>query len=144
MRRITFARLAVILCAAAMLMLQGCGGDNGNGMEQELRQQLEMTQAERDTAEQARMDAEAARDTAEQARMDAEAARDTAEEGEMDAEAERDEAQMMVDAAMAADGAARAGTCMGRWTSLALVMITPCLPTGTTGIWLLPRLSLVN
>ena len=72
MKRITFARLAVILCAATMLMLQGCGGDSDNDMEQDLRQQLEMTQAERDTAEQARMDAEAERDTAEQARMDAE------------------------------------------------------------------------
>ena len=122
MKRITFARLAVLMLAVAGLALQGCGGDD-NGVNQGIHDQVVM---ERDQAQQDLMDAEAERDQAQQDLMDAEQdlmdtqqdLMDTeqdlmdAEQDLMDAEGERDQAQEdlmdSMDAAMQAEMNTRA------------------------------------
>ena len=79
MKRTRFARLAVLLCVAAMLVLQGCGGDSDDSAEQDLRAQVDMLMAERDAAVTAQAAAEAAQATAMTAQTAAEAAQATAE-----------------------------------------------------------------
>ena len=109
MKRITFARLAVLMLAVAGLALQGCGGDDG-GVSQSSYDQVVM---ERDEAVAAATAANAARDAAMEAQAEAEAAQMAAEaaQGEAEAaqgraEAARDEAQMQRDAAYQAQGRA--------------------------------------
>ena len=48
MKRITFARLAVLMLAVAGLALQGCGGDDNGGIS--AADQARLTQAETDAA----------------------------------------------------------------------------------------------
>ena len=79
MKRTRFARLAVLLCVAAMLVLQGCGGDSDDSAAQDLQAQVDMLMAERDAAVTAQAAAEAAQATAMTAQTAAEAAQATAE-----------------------------------------------------------------
>ena len=83
MKRTRFARMAVLLCAAAVLVLQGCGGGDDSGVSQDMH---DMLQTELDAA---LADKEAAED-----------AKTAAEEGQTAAEAERDEANSDRDAAV--------------------------------------------
>ena len=100
--RRTYFRMALLICAAAMLVLQGCGGDD-NGVSQSMHDQVVM---ERDAAKQAEMDAKAEADKAKQAEMDAKAEADKAKQAEMDAKAEADKAkQAEMDAKAEADKA---------------------------------------
>ena len=109
MKRITLARLAVLMLAVAGLVLQGCGGDDG-GVSQSSYDQVVM---ERDEAVAAATAANAARDAAmeaqaaaEMAQMAAEAAQAEAEASQGRAEAARDEAQMQRDEAYRLQGMA--------------------------------------
>ena len=76
--------LSVVLVAVMALVLQGCGGDDNNGVEQDLRDQVAMLEGELSDAETAKAAADAARMTAEAAATDAMAAQ-TAAEAERDA-----------------------------------------------------------
>ena len=122
MKRTRFARLAVLLCVAAMLVLQGCGGDSDDSAEQDLQAQIDMLMTERDAAVTAQAAAEAAqatamaaqtaataaqaaaemeRDTANTAKGAAEEAARVAQQAQMDAETaqmDAETAQMAVDA----------------------------------------------
>ena len=76
--------LSVALVAVMALVLQGCGGDDNNGMEQDLRDQVAMLEGQLSDAETAKAAADAARMTAEAAATDAMTAQ-TAAEAERDA-----------------------------------------------------------
>ena len=76
--------LSVVLVAVMALVLQGCGGDDNNGVEQDLRDQIAMLEGQLSGAETAKAAADAARMTAEAAATDAIAAQ-TAAEVERDA-----------------------------------------------------------
>ena len=93
MKRSTFARLAVLLLVAGALALSGCGGGDGNGVDQSLH---DMVTAERD-AETIRADEAAALAEAEKLRADAEKMRaDEAEKApEVDSEVEKAAAAAM-------------------------------------------------
>ena len=95
-----YARVAVLLCAAAMLVLQGCGGDDGDA-ERGLQEQIDMLTAERDAALTAQSAAEAAQAAAMEAQAEAEAAQEAAE-------MERDAANTARGAAMEAQATAEA------------------------------------
>ena len=119
MKRITFARLAVLLLAAVSLALSGCGGDDG--VDQSL---YDMTTAELDDTQAALAAVQAAADAAaaqaatalaaaQQAQADAinaqtaaEAARDEARTGEADAAMRAAAAEMAASDAVAAAEAA--------------------------------------
>ena len=93
--------LSVVLVAVMALVLQGCGGDDNNGMEQDLRDQVAMLEGELSDAETAKAAADAARMTAEAAATDAMTAQTAAE-------AERDAANIAKGAAEQAQATAEA------------------------------------
>ena len=100
MRRITFARLTVLLLAAGALALSGCGGGDGNGVDQSLHDSV---MDDRDT-EKARADAAEALAATEKMRADdAEALAATEKMRADDAEGMSGEGQDAIDAAMQAD-----------------------------------------
>ena len=121
MKRTRFARLAVLLCVAAMLVLQGCGGDSDDSAEQDLRAQVDMLMAERDTAtaaQMAAMEAQEAAETAQTTAMEAQtmaetrrdaaiAAEAAAQQAAMDAATAQATAEMERDKAEAAEAAAQ-------------------------------------
>ena len=95
-----FTTLAVLLLV--VLLLAGCGGDDGVSPSvhdqtmadlEQAQQDLMDAEGERDQAQQDLMDAEGERDQAQQDLMDAEGERDQAQQDLMDAEGERDQAQ---------------------------------------------------
>ena len=95
-----FTTLAVLLLV--VLLLAGCGGDDGVSQSvhdqtmadlEQAQQDLMDAEGERDQAQQDLMDAEGERDQAQQDLMDAEGERDQAQQDVMDAEGERDQAQ---------------------------------------------------
>ena len=93
--------LSVVLVAVMALVLQGCGGDDNNGMEQDLRDQVAMLEGQLSDAETAKAAADAARMTAEAAATDAMTAQTAAE-------AERDAANIAKGAAEQAQATAEA------------------------------------
>ena len=101
MNRGKYGRMAlpVALLAMLALMLAGCGGDDNNDVENDLRAQVEMLQGELSAAQTAQAAAEAAQ-------ADAEAAAAAAMSAQMTAEAERDAANTAKGAAEAAQMAA--------------------------------------
>ena len=103
MKRTRFARLAVLSCVAAMLVLQGCGGDSDDSAEQDLRAQVDLLMAERDTAtaaQMAAMEAQEAAETAQATAMGAQMMAETRRDAAIAAEAAAQQAAM--DAATAA------------------------------------------
>ena len=84
MQRLTRARTVLALALVGALALAGCGGDDDNGVEQDLRDQVAMLEGELSDAETAKAAADAARMTAEAAATDAMTAQ-TAAEAERDA-----------------------------------------------------------
>ena len=94
-----FTRLALSLVLIGALALAGCGGDDNNDVENDLRAQIEMLTAERDAAQTAQAAAEAAQ-------ADAESAAAAAMAAQTAAEMERDAANTAKGAAEAAQMAA--------------------------------------
>ena len=120
MKRITFARLAVLMLAVAGLALQGCGGDdNGSGISQDMYDALNAEKTASDAAAAAAMaaqaEAEADAAAAMAAQMEAEAAAAAAMAAQMEAEADaaaamaaQATAEMNATAAIAAQAVAEA------------------------------------
>ena len=120
MKRITFARLAVLMLAVAGLALQGCGGDdNGSGISQDMYDALNAEKTASDAAAAAAMaaqaEAEAAAAAAMAAQMEAEADAAAAMAAQMEAEADaaaamaaQATAEMNATAAIAAQAVAEA------------------------------------
>ena len=84
MQRLTRARTVLALALVGALALAGCGGDDNNGVEQDLRDQVAMLEGQLSDAETAKAAADAAKMTAEAAAADAMTAQ-TAAEAERDA-----------------------------------------------------------
>ena len=97
MNRGKYGRMAlpVALLAMLALVLQGCGGDDNNNVEQDLRDQITVLEGQLGDANTAKAAAEAAQAAAETAQMEAEAA-------QAEAETERDAANTAKGAAEAA------------------------------------------
>ena len=123
MIRTRLSILVALLCAA-MLVLQGCGGDDGNNVEQDLRDQIAelegqlsdaqdaqaAAEATKAAADEAAADAMAAQMAAKMERDDANAAKGAAVQAQMDAEASEAaavQAQMDAEAAQATAEAAQ-------------------------------------
>ena len=95
-----YAQLAVLLCAATLL-LTGCGGDSGvsQSAHSQLQDALDAALAAHEAEEEARQQAEASAAAERTAREEAEAAQATAEAAQQEAEQEAEEAEQAAQAA---------------------------------------------